>query len=116
MNYLLVALGGALGSLARYTLAQYVTYTHFPLKTLLANALGCLIMGFLMGKAASLDAKQLLLLTTGFCGGFTTLSTFSYEVVTLYQSGQVVAALGYGLASLVLALLAIIAGLFLAKL
>src|SRR5215813_3014698 len=97
---LLVSLGGALGSLARYGLAgvvQQATGASFPWGTLMVNVLGSFVIGLVL--AASLDrgligADLRIFLAVGFCGGFTTMSTFGYETVALLRDGSVAAALG----------------------
>jgi CrcB protein len=91
----LVGAGGFAGSVARYWLSGYVqnsTNSEFPAGTLAVNALGSLLLGLIM--SASLDRGWMgpetrLLLATGFCGGFTTMSTFSYESVALLGQGAV---------------------------
>jgi fluoride exporter len=96
---LLVALGGLLGSVARYWLSgvvQQASGGEFPFGTLAVNILGSFVVGLIM--ALSLDrgvvaANTRILLTTGFCGGFTTMSTFSYETVALMRDGEMVLAL-----------------------
>ena len=114
-----IALGGALGSLARYGLgglAQRVS-ADFPWGTLTINILGSLLLGFLMRYLLSttLSAELRAGLTIGLCGGFTTFSTFSYEVVTLAESGSYGRAGAYALASVVLSLVAVLAGFWLAR-
>ena len=83
-NVLLVGFGGFIGSVARYFLGKWLNNIEnfFPAGTLLANVLGSLLMGFLIGylaKSSNITETQSLLLATGFCGGFTTFSTFAYE-------------------------------------
>jgi CrcB protein len=97
---LLVGFGGLFGSMARYWIAglvQRLDGSTFPVGTLSVNVLGSFILGLLM--ALSLDrglmnADTRLLLATGFCGGFTTMSTFSYETVALLREGGTAAASG----------------------
>jgi len=97
---LLVGVGGLFGSVARYWVAgvvQRLDGSTFPVGTLSVNVLGSFILGLLM--ALSLDrglinANTRLLLATGFCGGFTTMSTFSYETVALLRDGSAAAAAG----------------------
>lgn len=107
MNWLLVFVGGGLGSLARYALGfilPVINYEKgsFPWATLGANILACLILG---GAAAqvqwgALPRKGQWLIMTGFCGGFSTFSTFSAEIVLLAEEGHALVAGVYMLASL----------------
>jgi CrcB protein len=89
-----VALGGAVGSVIRYTVGVAVqnrTGMDFPLGTLVVNITGCLLLGFLIHYALATPAitpEVRALLTTGLCGGYTTFSTFSYETVALIQDGD----------------------------
>ena len=97
----LVALGGLLGSLLRYWLAGIVQRgtggAPFPAGTLAVNVAGSFVIGLVM--ALSLERGLVnddlrLFLTTGFCGGFTTMSTFSYETIALLRDGEAMLALG----------------------
>lgn len=97
---LMVALGGAAGALARFALTV-LFQRHaivFPLGTLAANLLGCLAIGAIAELAARselIGGHTRLLLATGFCGGFTTLSTLTLELVQLLRAGSMFAAAGY---------------------
>ncbi|MEP6589604.1 MAG: fluoride efflux transporter CrcB [Gemmatimonadota bacterium] len=87
-----VALGSAAGGMARYTLtiAAQPRSLAFPLGTLVVNMLGCLLLGVFAEAALSagrLSPEMRVLLISGFCGGFTTFSTFSFESIELMQSG-----------------------------
>ena len=122
-NVLLVALGGAAGSVARYLVSRALNGTvlaAFPLGTLAANVLGCLIIGLVCGLADGdgphVGADLKLLLTVGFCGGFTTFSTFMNESLTLVKTGDAVLAALYAGASLALGMAAVVGGYQLAKL
>ena len=111
--FLLVALGGGAGAVCRYALTLLPISGRFPFATLIANALGALIIGFLAGCAIQLDsfpANLNLLLKTGFCGGFTTFSTFAYETGSMMEKGQTGLALLYVVLSAVLGVLAVFAG------
>ena len=92
-QFILVFIGGGLGSVLRYIIGKTLnsTETGIPFGTFTANILGSLLIGFILGMAAKNDAlnqNQTLLLATGFCGGFTTFSTFAYENHLLLKSGD----------------------------
>ena len=116
-----VAIGAALGGVARYYLASAIQQRvgpTFPWGTLVINVSGSLLLGVLMRYALatpSVSAELRALLTTGFCGGYTTFSTYSYETATLLEDGQYGRAGSYALASVVVALLATFAGFVLAR-
>ncbi len=120
-QFLLVFLGGGLGSLLRYIISRtFNTYfQHFYLGTFLVNIIGCLIIGLVLGvsyKSNLLSQNQTLLLTTGFCGGFTTFSTFALENQTLLKSGEILHFSFYTIASIAVGIFAVIVGLWLSKL
>ncbi len=107
----LVALGGAAGSVLRYLVAMAA---GTPLGTLLVNVAGSLAMGALFVMLAGRGPSSLLLMT-GVLGGFTTFSAFSLDALKLWEAGQVPAALGYVLASVLLSLTAVALGAALAR-
>jgi CrcB protein len=118
---LYIALGGGLGSVLRYLTAvamnKYVS-SGFPYATFVTNILGCLLIGLFFGylekhNAISQDLKFFLI--TGFCGGYTTFSTFSHENVQLLESNQMLSTFLYIGLSVLLGLMATWFGLFLAK-
>ena len=111
-NILLVALGGAVGSVCRY-LVSTLNSTSRPWGTLAVNILGSLTIGLLVGLAnkGSLSAATKLLLVTGFCGGFTTFSTFANESFGMMKAGDVMLAALYIGASVTVGVLAVWAGL-----
>lgn len=91
---LAVGIGGAIGSMLRYAITYWMQWYHltaFPLATLLINTSGSFLLGFLLSfwVASNAPSGELrVMLTIGFCGGFTTFSTFSYDTVRLLQSGS----------------------------
>ncbi|SDK83043.1 CrcB protein [Catalinimonas alkaloidigena] len=115
-----VGVGGFFGSMARYGISLYAQRWwpgFFPWGTLLANVLGCLLIGVFLVLAArqQWELPTKLLLATGFCGGFTTFSTFSYESLLLLREGRPGGALLYMGVSLGLGLLATAAGMWLGR-
>ena len=83
-----IALGGALGSVSRFYLGEILTrYDSFPFGTLIANIVGSLLIGIAAGfwEIDQRKTPQALFLITGFCGGFTTFSTFSLQTLELIQ-------------------------------
>ena len=115
-----VALGSAVGGAARYALTVFIeqrTATAFPVGTLLVNITGSLVLGFVLRYALvspSFSAELRMLLTTGFCGGYTTFSAFSYETMALVQSGDYRRAALYTVASVILSIGATFVGFFVA--
>lgn len=114
---LLVGAGGALGSMLRYLLGQLPVYTLFPVITFLINVAAAVAMGFFtawLELRTGTGSGLSLLLRTGFCGGFSTLSALSLEVVNLGQTHHIVLAVAYAAFSLLLCLAGILLGEFLA--
>lgn len=114
-NILLVALGGAVGSVCRYLLS-WINSTSYPWGTFAVNILGSLLIGLLVGLVSkgSLSTEMKLLLVTGFCGGFTTFSTFANESFGIMKAGDVVLSALYIGTSVVVGVLAVWGGLKLA--
>ena len=99
---LLVGTGGFVGSILRYAVGRAlggITWLSLPWGTLAVNVAGCFLIGILSGLPTPLSAHARLVLITGLCGGFTTFSTFSSEVVQLLRSGQTALAAGYAVLS-----------------
>ena len=109
-----VAIGGALGSVARFLLAAAVaalTGPHYPWGTLLINVLGSFVIGLFNALTAEGERARLFVPTdvrifvmVGLCGGFTTFSAFSLQTLALMRDGEMAPALGYILASVILCL------------
>lgn len=116
MVFLLIALGGAAGSVLRYLIGgrvQHFAPHGFPLGTLFVNVVGCFLVGMLVRQFMNIQTHNYLraLLVVGFCGGFTTFSTFSMETVGLIEGGEYSRAMGYIALSVVLCLTATFAGM-----
>lgn len=114
MTYFWVFIGGGLGSLCRFGLAQWLNRSGaYPWGTLLANGLACIVLGVLVGWASkqSLSMEARLLLMTGFCGGFSTFSTFSNELIQMLKQTDYLSAFTYLMMSLAFGLLAIWLGM-----
>lgn len=110
-----VGLGSAIGGVARFLLSaaiQQRVMTGFPVGTWVVNVSGSLLLGFLLRYALAspeMSPEARAMLTTGFCGGYTTFSTFSYETAALLEDGDYRRATVYVLTSVLVAL----AGMFL---
>lgn len=115
-NIILVLLGGGIGSVIRYLLSYFFNKyqtTFFPWPTFIANSLGCFLIGLffaytLKNNAQSETLKSLLI--TGFCGGFTTFSTFSLENLQLIQNQNYTLAISYTISSLLIGTIAVFLG------
>ena len=116
-----VAVGSAAGGVVRFLLStaiQQRASTTFPVGTLVVNITGSLALGFVLRYAlgsSTVSPEMRVLLTTGFLGGYTTFSAFSFETAALLESGDHARATGYVLASVVVSLLGTFAGIALAN-
>ena len=119
-KYLLIAVGGALGSIARFWVGSTIAGRagiKFPYGTLVVNLTACLIIGFTltyMGKRADLDSAWRFLIAVGFIGAYSTFSTYEWETLSTLRSGAFVLAALYAGGSLVLGLIAVWGGSVLA--
>ncbi len=117
-EFLYIFIGGGAGSVLRYLLSRWLNLSfQIPLGTLLVNMLGSLILGFLLGYAIKNNSTGplVLLLTVGFCGGFTTFSAFAVENLSYLKNGEFLLFAVYTLLSLTLSLLAVFGGFLLVK-
>jgi len=117
---LLVAVGGALGAVARYLVATAFAQrfgVQWPWGTLFINLSGCLLISLLLGAGSErmADSNLRYLLPIGFVGAYTTFSTFEYETMRLFQLGRGAGALAYVAASNVLGFAAVCAGAWLGR-
>lgn len=121
-KFFLIFIGGGLGSLLRFQFSVFFSRhstTVFPVSTFCVNIIGCFLIGLFYAsslKYVSVPAEWRLFLTTGFCGGFTTFSAFAYENIMLLQQGNTTLFILYTIASFVLSLLAVLAGINIIKL
>lgn len=116
----LVFVGGGFGSVLRFIIGKWLNNSEngIPYGTFAANILGSFLIGIILGLAAkneTLSQSQTLLLATGFCGGFTTFSTFAYENHVFLKSGDFTSFAVYTIASFVVGFLAVFLGLYLVK-
>ena len=117
-GFLLVFLGGGLGSGLRYlvTISMNQYSKILPFGTFTVNILGCLLIGLILGyaqKENTLTSNQTLLLATGFCGGFTTFSAFANENLELIKNGELFNFSVYTIGSLLIGILAVFIGFYL---
>ena len=116
MIYLLIAVGGAAGSVLRYVVGRAVQGTSasgFPIGTMVVNVTGCFLIGVLVRQLMNVQTSPEVraLLVVGFCGGFTTFSTFSAETIGLIEGGEYGRAATYVILSVALCLGATFAGM-----
>jgi CrcB protein len=119
-NFLLVFIGGGFGSGLRYLIGKYLNSSlgGFPIGTFTVNIIGSLLIGLILGYAAkenSLSQNQVLLLATGFCGGFTTFSAFAQENFQMLKTGDIMQFSIYTIGSIVVGLIAVFIGIYIAK-
>ncbi len=116
IKYLIVSFGAGLGGAFRYWLSNLVykyTFFTFPIGTLTVNFLGSFFLGFVifyLDEKELISANVKLFLTIGFCGGFTTFSTFSLETLNLFRDAQYI----LGLTNIILSVLLCLLGIYFA--
>jgi CrcB protein len=115
-----VFVGGGFGSALRFIIGKWLNNTEngIPYGTFATNIIGSLLIGIILGLAAkneTLSHSQTLLLATGFCGGFTTFSTFAYENHVFLKSGDFASFAMYTITSFVVGFLAVFLGIYVVK-
>jgi CrcB protein len=111
-DFILVGIGSGIGGICRYLMSVIIGHAHngFPWGTFTANIAGCLFIGILWGvtnRYPNMSQAFTLMLMVGFCGGFTTFSTFSKEGLAMLQSNNYIPFLIYTLGSVTLGLMAV---------
>jgi CrcB protein len=120
-HIILIGFGGMIGCIARYLTASSLTRlipSAFPYGTFAVNILGCLLVGVIYGLSNRfhwLTPEWRFFLATGFCGGYTTFSSFAFENIELIQQSNYLVFIFYSIASFTLGLLAVFIGLSLTK-
>jgi len=121
MNYIWIFIGGGLGSVARFEMGRQITKvtgTAFPFATIAINFISCLILGFLAGLLTRKEMASpvaVLFIGMGFCGGFSTFSTFTAETMELLKAGNFVYAGANVIVSVAICLLSFWGGYVMAK-
>lgn len=118
---IMVFLGGGLGSALRFLISKALNKSslEIPFGTLTVNIVGSLLLGLILGislKSGALSNNTMLFLATGFCGGFTTFATFSYENQVFLRTGDYANLAIYTFGSILASFIAVFIGLYLSKL
>ncbi len=117
---ILVFIGGGTGSILRFLIGKYLNSTSYsiPYGTFAVNILGSFLIGIILGislKNTTVSQQTVLLLATGFCGGFTTFSSFAYENQALLRSGDFMSFCIYTLGTIVIGFFLVFLGMWIAK-
>lgn len=118
ISCLCVGAGGMAGAMLRYLTGIWIHSEGFPVATFFVNVMGAVVIGFIIGASekAGFSPNLILFFKTGFCGGFTTFSTFSAEVLDLWEKKEYLTGSGYAIGSVMLCVLGVFLGRTLADL
>jgi len=120
-QFLIVFVGGGMGTVVRYIIGKFLPYSGkgFPWNTFCTNLVGCLLIGLLTGyflrNNAENQSSLLLFATIGFCGGFTTFSSFANENLSFIRSGDYIMLLAYSMLSITTGILMVYLGILIDK-
>ncbi|MBR5324188.1 MAG: fluoride efflux transporter CrcB [Muribaculaceae bacterium] len=120
-SILFVGIGSFFGGALRYAVSlmmKNITANAFPWATLSVNLIGCFLLGLtfaIFGKYSSVNSTMCLMLATGFCGGFTTFSTFANESLQMLQCGNIIGFVAYILSSIVLGIALVALGYYIVR-
>ncbi|MEG0924656.1 MAG: fluoride efflux transporter CrcB [Anaerovoracaceae bacterium] len=118
MTFLSVGLGGAVGSMARYGLGVLSVKWNIPLMTFMINITGAIVMGFIVGITMTrkdISSNTILFFKVGLCGGFTTFSALSLEVLNMLENNHILAGVTYALASMVTCVIGVWIGIWMGR-
>ena len=112
MKFLMIGIGGGIGTILRYLISVVPLKVSFPVQTFVTNVLGAIQIGVVVEVVAGREISENwnLFLKVGICGGFTTFSTFSLETYNLIEKGNTGIALGYAIISVVLSVVGVFIG------
>lgn len=111
----LLAIAGALGVFLRYHIGKWINFTSLPIATVFVNTIGCFLLGYLFVRYAHSNPTVYVILGIGFCGGFTTFSTFTLDIYTLFTNHLYTQLIVYISLSIILGILGLLLGIYMAK-
>ena len=113
INFIFVALGGAVGAMMRYAISLIPVKTEFPVLTFITNIIGAVLIGFIVGMVSlrqEISQYLILFLKVGVCGGFNTFSPFSLEALHLFEQNKIGMGIVYSMLSVVCSVIGVFVG------